>query len=62
MIRYFVAQAADARITVTVCGDLKRRSFLSDDHERRVDGNAREPGSEVGPALEVPHVNKGSQE
>jgi hypothetical protein len=62
MVGYFVAQAANARITVTACGNLRGRSFLSEDHERRVDGDAREPSSEIGPALEVPHVNKGSKQ
>jgi hypothetical protein len=62
MVGYFIAQAADAKIIVTAYGNLRGRSFLSKDHEGRVDGDAREPSSEIGPALEVPHVNKRSQE
>ena len=62
MVGYFVAQAADTKIIVTAYDNLRGRSFLSEDHQRRVDGDAREPSSDVGSALEVPYVNKCSQQ
>ncbi len=61
MVGYFVAQAIRAKIIVTVRGNLKRSSFLTENHERRVDGDAREPSSETGPAVKVRYVNKRSQ-
>jgi len=59
---YFVGRAIEAKSIAAVYGNLMCGSFLSEDHERRVDGDAREPSSEIGPALEVAHVNKRSQE
>ena len=61
MVGYFVAQSIRANIIV-VSGNFKRASFLSENHERRVDCDAREPSSEAGPAVKVRHVNKGSQQ
>jgi hypothetical protein len=60
MVGYFV-RPIGAKIFVTVRGNLKRRSFLSKNHERRVNGDAREPSSETGPAVKVPHMKKRSQ-
>ena len=62
IVGYYVAKAIRAKIIVTVRGNLKRGSFLSENHEGRVDGDAREPGAETGPAVKVRHVNKRSQE
>ncbi len=62
MIAYFVARAIRNKIIVGVRGDLRRGAFLSENHERRVDGDAREPSSELGPAVKVPHVHKRSQQ
>jgi len=62
VVGYYEAQAIRAKIIVTVRGNLKRGASLSENHERRVDGDAREPGSESGPAVKVRHVNKRSQE
>jgi len=61
MICYFVAQAIGAKIIVTARGNRKRGSFPSENHERRVDCDAREPSSETGPAVKIRHVNKSSQ-
>ena len=36
--------------------------FLTQNHERRVDGNPRKPGGETGSFLEIFHVNEGFQE
>ncbi len=60
MVSYFV-QPICAKIIVTVRGNLKQGSFLSEKHECGVDCDSREPRSEIGPALEVLHVNKRSQ-
>ena len=62
MVGYFVAQVVAAGIIVPAYGHLQRRPFPSQDHERRVDGDAREPSSEAGSAFEVVQVNKRSQQ
>jgi hypothetical protein len=62
MVSYFVAQVVAARIIVPAYSNLRRRPFPSQDHECRVDGDAREPGSEAGSPFEVAHVNKRSQQ
>jgi hypothetical protein len=62
MVGYFVAQAADTKIIVTAYGNPRGRSFPSKGHQSRVDGDACEPSSDVGSALEVPYVNKCSQQ
>lgn len=60
MVGYFVAHAIRAQLIIMVRGYLKRSSFLSKNHERRVDCDAREPSSETGPAVKVRDVNKRS--
>ena len=61
MVGYFVSQAV-AEIIVIAHRSLTHSPFPSQDHECRVDGDSREPSSEVGPAFELVHVNKGSQQ
>ena len=62
MVGNFVAEAFLAKIIVIVGADLVGGSFLSENHERGVDGDAREPSCETGPAVKVRQVNKGPQE
>ena len=62
MVCYFVVQDIRIKIIVGVRGDLTRGASLSENHKRRSDGDAREPSSELGPAVKVPHVNKCSQQ
>jgi hypothetical protein len=63
MVVNFVAPVVAAGIiVVTAYGNLPRRLFSSQDHECRVDGDACEPSSEIGPAFEVAQVNKRSQQ
>jgi len=62
MIGYFAAQAIRAEIIVIVRGNLARSSFLAEIHQRRVDGDAREPGSETGSAIKLPYVKERAQE
>ena len=62
MVGYFVAHIVAAKIIVMAYGNFTRGSLLTEDHERRVDGDAREPSSEVGPALEAAQMNKRSQQ
>jgi hypothetical protein len=62
MVGYFEVESIRGKNVVTVRGNLKRGSFLSENHERRVDGDAREPSPETGPAVKVSHVNKRSQQ
>ena len=61
MLGNFTARAISAKLILTVRGNLQQASFLSEYHQRRVDGDPREPGSETGPAVKVRHVNKRSQ-
>jgi hypothetical protein len=58
---YLVAPVA-AGITVIAHRSLTRSPFPSQDHERGVYSDAREPSSELGPAFELVHVNKRSQQ
>ena len=60
MVGYLVFQPV-AEIIIIAHRNLTHSPCLSEDHERRVDGDACEPSSETGPALEVPHVNERSQ-
>jgi len=62
MVGNFVAEAFLAKIIVIVGGNLVGGSFLPENHERGVDGDAREPSCETGPAVKVGQVNKGPQE
>lgn len=62
MVGYFVGRAIEAKSIAAVHGNLMCGSFLSEDHECRIDGDAREPSSEAGSAFEVVHVNKRSQQ
>ena len=62
MVGNFVAEAFLAKIIVIAGGDLVGGSFLPENHERGVDGDAREPSCETGPAVKVRQVNKGPQE
>jgi hypothetical protein len=62
MIGYFVVQPFRARFIAIVRGNLMRYSFLSQNHERRIDGDAREPGSETGSAVKVLYMKKRSQQ
>ena len=61
MIGYLAAEVFATELMVTAYGNLLRTAFLPEDHERRVDRDARDPSSEIGSALELPHVNKRSQ-
>ena len=61
MVGYFVTEPV-AKIIVIAHRSLMRSPFPSQDHECRVDGDSREPRSEVGPAFEVGQVNKRSQQ
>ncbi len=40
MIAYFAAQAIRVKFIVGVRGDLRGGTFLSENHKRRVDGDA----------------------
>ena len=61
MVGYFVSQPV-AKVIVITHPNLMRSPFPSQDHECRVDGDACEPSSEVGPAFEVAQVHKRSQQ
>lgn len=62
MVGYFVDRAIGAEIIAAIDGNLMCGSFLSEEHERGVDGDTREPSPEIGPAFEVAQVNKCSQQ
>ena len=61
MVGYPVSQLV-AKIIVIAHRSLTRSPFPSEDHECRVDGDSHKPSSEVGPAFELAHVNKCSQQ
>jgi len=63
VVGYFVVQTIRIGIIVIVRANLTRSSFLLPEiHQRRVDGDARQPGSETRPTIKIPHVKECAQE
>ena len=62
MVGYSVVQSFRDKFIAIVRGNLQRGPFLSKNHQRRVDRDAREPGSETGSAIKLPYVKERAQE